>query len=43
MLQVVRGPIDENELKEFLAKRAEEIIAEEKELEEQRMAKVLRL
>ncbi|BFZ06970.1 hypothetical protein BsWGS_10009 [Bradybaena similaris] len=42
-IKVVRDPIDVSEMKEFLARRAEEIAAEEKELEELRLSKVLRL
>ncbi|CAG5114756.1 unnamed protein product [Candidula unifasciata] len=42
-IKVVRGPIEVAELKEFLARRAEEVAAEEKELEELRLSKVLRL
>ncbi|KAH9512911.1 54S ribosomal protein L11, mitochondrial [Bulinus truncatus] len=42
-IKIVKHPPSVQELKEFLAKRAEEVAQEEKELEELRVSKMLRL
>ncbi|XP_059156290.1 large ribosomal subunit protein uL11m-like [Physella acuta] len=42
-IQVVKGPLTVEELKEFQKKRADEVAQEEKELEELRLSKMLRL
>ncbi|CAL1526201.1 unnamed protein product [Lymnaea stagnalis] len=42
-IKVVKGPLEVEELRQFLVQRAEELALEEKELEELRVSKMLRL